>query len=164
VTGVEVRVARPEDYDGIVSVMDDWWGRPVTGGLPRLFLDHFWTSSRVAHDDRGLAGFIVAFRSPAEPDIGYVHFVGVRPDRRGTGLARFFYEDFFQRAQADGCREVRAITAPANAGSIGFHRRLGFTVSEPVAGYNGPGRAMVTFRRPAEQPALDLAMPETGDE
>ncbi|AEH08933.1 hypothetical protein FsymDg_1467 [Candidatus Protofrankia datiscae] len=89
-TTVEVRVARPEDYDDIVSVVDDWWGRPVSTGLPRLFLDHFHSSSRVGEDSRGLAGFLVAFLSPAQPGVGYVHFVGVRPDRRGAGLARLF--------------------------------------------------------------------------
>ncbi|WP_076845303.1 MULTISPECIES: GNAT family N-acetyltransferase [Protofrankia] len=71
----------------------------------------------------------------------------VRPDRHGAGLARFFYEDFFRHARLGGCREVRAVTAPGNEASVKFHRRLGFTVSDPVADYNGPGRPMVTFRR-----------------
>ncbi|WP_235433525.1 GNAT family N-acetyltransferase [Protofrankia coriariae] len=146
-TTVEVRVAQPEDYDDIVSVVDDWWGRPVSTGLPRLFLDHFHSSSRVGEDSRGLAGFLVAFLSPAQPGVGYVHFVGVRPDRRGAGLARLFCEDFFQRARVNGCREVRAVTAPGSEASIKFHKRLGFTANSPVADYNGPGRSMVTFRR-----------------
>ena len=43
---VDVRVASPNDYDQIVAVIDDWWGRPVAAGLPRLSLDHFWNTSR----------------------------------------------------------------------------------------------------------------------
>jgi hypothetical protein len=50
-----------EDYDQIVAVIDDWRGRPVSVSLPRLFLDHFWSSSRIAEDKRELAGFLVAF-------------------------------------------------------------------------------------------------------
>jgi hypothetical protein len=29
---VQSRVARPTDYDRIVAVIDDWWGRPVGSG------------------------------------------------------------------------------------------------------------------------------------
>lgn len=63
---VDVHVASPNDYDRIVAVVDDWWGRPVVAGLPRLFLDHFWNTSRVAEDEQGLAAFLVAFMSPAQ--------------------------------------------------------------------------------------------------
>lgn len=146
-----VRVASPDDYDQIIAVVDDWWGRPVASALPRLFLDHFWNTSRVAEDHRGLAGFLVAFMSPAQPHVAYIHFVGVRPDLRRTALARAFYEEFTRHARQHGGRELRAITAPGNSGSIRFHERLGFAVSEVAADHNGPGRAMVTFRRDLHQ-------------
>jgi ribosomal protein S18 acetylase RimI-like enzyme len=139
---VDVRVARPEDYDRIVAVIDDWWARPVSASLPRLFLDHFWSSSRVAEDKQGLAGFLVAFISPSQPLLAYLHFIGVRPDQRRLGLARTLYEEFTDYARRHACRELHAITAPGNTGSIRFHRCLGFTVSQPVADYNGPNRGV----------------------
>jgi GNAT superfamily N-acetyltransferase len=144
---VGIRVARPDDYDRIITVVDEWWGRPVSSSLPRLFLDLFWTTSRVADDDQGLAGVLVALMSPAQPQVGYLHFVGIRPDRRRTGLARTLYEGFASYAQGQGCQDLRAITAPDNRDSIRFHEHLGFTASAPVADFNGPGRAMVIFRR-----------------
>jgi hypothetical protein len=55
---VSVRVARPEDYDSIVAVVDEWWGRSVSPSLPRLFLDYFWSTSRVGEDEHGLAAFL----------------------------------------------------------------------------------------------------------
>jgi GNAT superfamily N-acetyltransferase len=73
----------------------------------------------------------------------------VRPDRRGAGLARSLYEQFGDLARRQGCRELAAITSATNIASIQFHRRLGFTVSEPRPNYNGPGTTMITFRRPA---------------
>jgi ribosomal protein S18 acetylase RimI-like enzyme len=142
-----VRTARPEDYDAIVEVVDDWWGRPVSRSLPRLFLDQFWSTSRIAEDAQGLAGFLVAFVSPESPRCGYVHFAGVRPDLRRSGLARRLYEDFAKQAAGQGCTRLLAITAPGNAGSIRFHRSLGFAVGEPAANYNGRDRPMVTFSR-----------------
>jgi ribosomal protein S18 acetylase RimI-like enzyme len=143
---VGVRVARPEDYDGIVAVVDEWWGRSVSPSLPRVFLDHFWPTSRIVEDEHGLAAFLIALISPSQPRLAYVHFVGVRPDHRRGGLARGLYEDFARYAQEQGCTELQAITAPGNTGSIRFHQSLGFNVSGPVTDYNGPERPMVTFR------------------
>jgi L-amino acid N-acyltransferase YncA len=50
-------------------------------------------------------------------------------------------------ARADGRTAVAAVTAPVNTGSIAFHRALGFSVTGPVPGYDGPGRDLVRFDR-----------------
>jgi ribosomal protein S18 acetylase RimI-like enzyme len=143
----ELRAAVPADYDAIAAVLDEWWGRPIRTALPRLFLDHFHATSLIARDAAGLAGFLVGVLSPSQPAEAYVHFVGVRPDLRAAGLARRLYERFFELARRDGRTAVRAITSPANATSIAFHRRMGFTVTGPVIDYNGPGTALMVFAR-----------------
>lgn len=142
-----MRSATPGDYDAIASVVDEWWGRPVLGSLPRLFLDLFYRSSLVIDGDDGPDAFLVGILSPSDPDRAYIHFVGVAPHARGRRLGRLLYEEFFRLARADGRTVVSAITAPANAGSAAFHRALGFTVDGPVDDYNGPGRAMLVFTR-----------------
>jgi L-amino acid N-acyltransferase YncA len=143
---VAVRPARPEDFATVAAVIDQWWGRPMHGVLSRLFFDHFHATSSVAEDDR-LAGFLVGFHSPSLPGASYVHVIGVRPDQRREGLARLLYDRFAGQARAAGSHELRAITSPANLDSVRFHERLGFTVTGPVADYNGPGRPMFTFAR-----------------
>jgi ribosomal protein S18 acetylase RimI-like enzyme len=145
---VDIRTARPGDYDRIAAVVDDWWGRPILAALPRLFLDHFHPTSLVAEDGGELAGFLVGLLPPGQPTEAYVHFVGVAPAARGGGLGARLYREFFARATAAGRTSVGAITAPVNEASIAFHRRLGFAVRGPVADHNGPGAAMMVFRRP----------------
>ena len=145
---VTLRTATPADYDRIVAVVDDWWGRPVSRILPRLFLDHFHATSTVAEADGELAGFLIGFLSPSQPAAAYIHFVGVSPGLRGQGLATVLYERFFALAAADGRTRVSAVTAPVNAASIAFHTALGFTASAPVTGYDGPGDVKVHFDRP----------------
>jgi ribosomal protein S18 acetylase RimI-like enzyme len=144
------RTARPEDYDAIATVVDDWWGRPILAVLPRLFLDHFHATSLIV-DGPGSGGpprgFLIGILSPSLPDEAYIHFVGVRPGERRTGLARSLYLDFFEMARQNGRRVVKAITGPVNAGSIAFHQRMGFTVTGPLADYNGPGHDHVVFER-----------------
>jgi predicted GNAT superfamily acetyltransferase len=142
-----VRTAAAADYDQIIAVLDDWWGRPVRQALPRLFLDHFHATSFVAERDGDLAGFLIGFMSPSLPGAAYIHFVGVHPHFRGNGLARVLYQRFFELAAADGRRVVSAVTAPRNTGSIAFHTAMGFTVTEPIPGYDGPSSGKVLFER-----------------
>jgi len=143
-----IRPARPDDYDAIATVVNDWWGRDVIGGLPRLFLDHFHPTSLIAEHDGALAGFLIGFYSPGQSGEAYIHYVAVHPDHRRGGLARRLYEEFLSGATSAGCTVARAITAPVNEQSIAFHRRLGFEVAGPVPDYNGPGHNMITFARP----------------
>ena len=147
IPGLTLRPATPGDYDRIAAVLDQWWGRPVRRALPRLFLDHFYATSTIAEAEGDLAGFLVGFLSPSQPAAAYIHFVGVHPGCRGTGLARVLYERFLALAAADGRTVVSAVTAPVNAASIAFHAALGFTVSAPVPGYDGPGAVKVCFER-----------------
>ncbi|MEU0842005.1 GNAT family N-acetyltransferase [Streptomyces sp. NPDC005962] len=145
---VTTRIARPEDYDAIVAVVDTWWGKPVTGLLNRLHLNHFYDTSLIAEGENGeLAGFVIGFLSPSRPGEAYIHFTGVAPGMRRTGLARSLYEQFFAGARQDGRTVVKAITSPQNTRSIAFHTAMGFNCSEPLADYDGPGQDRVVFSR-----------------
>ena len=145
---ITLRAARAADYDGIISVVDDWWGRSIHGALPRLFLDHFHNTSFVAERSGGeLAGFLIGFCSPAQRDCAYIQFVGVAPEGRKNGLARLLYQAFFELAANDGRRVVRAVTAPVNKASIAFHAAMGFSVTGPVDGYDGPSSAKILFEK-----------------
>lgn len=144
---VRLRPAAPDDYDRVIAVVDDWWERPIRSVLPRLFLDHFHRTSLIAEDEAGLAGFLVGLMSPSEPDAAYIHFVGVAPRIRGAGLARRLYHRFFELAAAENRTRVGAITAPRNERSVAFHAAMGFTVTGPVADYDGPGVDRFVFQR-----------------
>lgn len=115
--------------------------------LPRLFFQHFGPTSFVVRDQGELIGFLIGFVSQSHRDEAYIHFVGVAPARRGRSVARELYGRFFDAVRADGRTVVRAITSPENTGSQAFHARMGFTVSDPVADYDGAGHARVCFRR-----------------
>ncbi|WP_411122385.1 GNAT family N-acetyltransferase [Streptomyces sp. x-19] len=142
------RAAKPEDFDALVGVVDDWWGRPASRDLTRVFVSHFFETSLIAERDGELAGFVIGFLSPSKPEEAYIHFTGVAPAWRRTGLGRHLYERFFERARADGRTLVKAITSPQNARSIAFHNAMGFTNSAPIADYDGPQLDRVTFTRP----------------
>ena len=92
-----------------------------------------------------IAGYLIGFTTPRQ--VAYIHLVAVRAAYRGEGLARALYRAFTVLAQAQGATSAKAITSPANTGSVAFHQRLGFTARE-IQGYNGPSQPMIVMTRP----------------
>jgi predicted GNAT superfamily acetyltransferase len=125
---VSIRHVQPSDYGRVIQHVNAWWGgREMAPLLPRLFFIHFESTSFVAdREDGSLAGFLIGFLSQTDPETAYVHFVGVAPDERGSGLARGLYEEFFEAARGHGRSVVRCVTSPENEDSLAFHAALGF--------------------------------------
>jgi predicted GNAT superfamily acetyltransferase len=163
--GATLRHAREDDYGDVAAALQTWWTQPalsVAGAreraalVPRLWLQHFSTTSLVAERDRRMIGFLVGFLSQDRLDEAYIHFVGVSPEVRGVGLGRVLYERFFAISRDAGRSKVRCITSPQNALSIAFHAAMGFTMEPGTqavgevmakADYDGPGVHRVAFVR-----------------
>ena len=76
-----------------------------------------------------------------------MHFVGVAPEQRGSGLGRALYERFFEAARSHDRRLVRCVTSPVNEASVAFHRAIGFEVERVAHDYDGPGEDRVVMIR-----------------
>ena len=113
---VDIRHVQPSDYGRVIQHVNEWWGgREMAPMLPRLFFIHFESTSFVAdREDGTLAGFLIGFLSQTDEDTAYVHFIGVAPEERGSGLGRELYERFFDAARASGRSVVRCVTSPEN--------------------------------------------------
>lgn len=146
---VEIRHARPSDYGRIIGRVNVWWaGREMAPMLPKLFFIHFEGTSFVAEDEAGeLVGFVCGFLSQTVDDEAYIHFVGVDPEARGTGLGRMLYERFFDEVRANGRTVIRCVTSPVNERSVAFHQSLGFETERVVPDYDGPGEDRVLLVR-----------------
>jgi predicted GNAT superfamily acetyltransferase len=153
--GFPLRRPAVADHPRVHVVLDGWWGG--FGGedglrqrrllLPRLWFEHFTTTSFVAEaGGGGLAAFLVGFHSPAHADTAYIHFVGVNPAHRRAGLGAALYGRFFDQARAAGRTQVRCITTPGNDTSVAFHTAMGF--GQALArDYDSPGMDRITFTR-----------------
>ena len=156
--GTVLRRPRVADHPAVVGAIPEWWGMPdapLPLLLPPLFFQHFSDTSFLLEDADGLAAFLIGFRSHAQPGVAYIHFVGVRPDLRGHGVARALYEAFFAESRAAGCHRVDAITGVPNRRSQAFHAALGFEASGDTdidgvrawRDYDGPGEHRVAFSK-----------------
>jgi ribosomal protein S18 acetylase RimI-like enzyme len=93
-------------------------------------------------------------RQIEEADYDAIHFAGVDPDYRKSGIGRSLYHHFFDISRTHGRKMVRCVTSPVNTNSIAFHQRMGFQ-TEPSTedvnnmpihrNYDGPGEDRVLF-------------------
>lgn len=117
-----------QDYDFILQHFDRFW--PGRADLRRImhpiFLYQFGDTAFVIRQEGDVVAYLLGFVSPQNPPEGYIHMVASREDRKGKGLGSALYRHFESVARARGAVALRAITSPANAGSVAFHRRMGF--------------------------------------
>jgi ribosomal protein S18 acetylase RimI-like enzyme len=163
-----IRHPHEQDHPRVLAVLDHWWGE--FGGeagslqrallLPRLYFQHFTTTSYLVEDARGgLSAFLVGFLSQTNQTVAYIHFVGVDPAFQMQGIGTALYSRFFEQTRQLGRRYIHCLTSPGNTGSQAFHTRMGFK-SMPGAAigdvqvqpdYDGVGLDRVVF-------SLDLAI------
>jgi GNAT superfamily N-acetyltransferase len=149
----EISACTRQDY---LRILDDWaefWDGRDVRSLHHPFLVHeFGNSAFVIRDGSEVVAYLFGLISQTEP-VGYVHLVAVRASARRRQLAQRLYKHFTQFARQHGCKHLKAITTPANSGSIAFHKSLGMQLlGEPnadgvpvVADYAGRGTPRVVF-------------------
>lgn len=126
---MEIRHVSPNDYQPIISVVDNWWGgRRMRDMLPKLFFVHFCETSFIAEFEQKIIGFLIGFLSQTHLEEAYIHFVGIHPDFRQQGVGSSLYQQFFQTIQKLERRRVRCVTSPINKRSIEFHLKMGFKI------------------------------------
>ncbi|MBI2763695.1 MAG: GNAT family N-acetyltransferase [Chloroflexi bacterium] len=142
--GIEgrIRLRRPRetDYPVIAISVDDWWdGKVVQGLLPRLWFRHFAGTSWIVEPDDGRpdsrpdgrpgnrpTGFLVGFRSVADPTLGVIQAVGVNPNQRRRGIGRMLVEAFLSDARTTGIQAVETVIWPGNRRALPFLAACGF--------------------------------------
>jgi len=142
-----VRIDRA-DVSDLHQVLADharYWGERDLRALHLTALvKEFGSTCLVARAEDGIRGYLFGFVTPDRT--GYVHLIATRDDTRGTGLGRTLYEAFTAAARSQGAVRLKAITTPANTGSLAFHRSLGFQ-DRLVEDYDGPDGPRVVFTR-----------------
>jgi len=138
----------PATMNHLRQVLKDhsrYWGERDLRALHLAALvQEFPATCLAAVADDGIRGYLFGFVTPDR--VAYVHLIATRDDARGSGLGRRLHDAFVEAGRELGAVRLKAITSVGNAGSIAFHRSLGFEV-HVVEDYNGPGEARVVFTK-----------------
>ena len=141
----EIAPVTMEQFQQVLADHARYWGdRDLRALHLAALVQEFPLTSLVAVAEDDIQGYIFGFVTPDR--LAYVHLVATRDDARGTGLGRRLYGAFIDAARTQGAVSLKAITSVGNAGSIAFHRSLGFDV-RVIEDYNGPGQTRVVFTR-----------------
>lgn len=151
-------ICTKDDYDRIITDINDFWNSDHIDGLRRehnpVFFYEFGNTALIVREGKQVIGYLFGLFSQTE-STGYVKFIGVRALYRKRGVGRALYEYFIELAGKHGCNRIKAITGQGNVASIAFHRSLGMRLlGEPneegvpvVKDYAGPGLDRVVFER-----------------
>jgi L-amino acid N-acyltransferase YncA len=135
----------PAVFAEILEDLPAFWGERDMRALHHpVWLRQFAADAVVVLENDRLVGYLLGIVTTHR--VAYVHAVATRAGHRGRGVGRLLYETFLDLARQRGADRVEATTTPANAASIAFHRKLGFSV-EVHDDYAGPGQARVLFSR-----------------
>lgn len=148
---MHIRGITRADFLHIVKVLDDWWGGPSPERASPIFYYELGEHALIAEENDDLVGFLLGFITPSH-EIGYVHLVGIHPERRRHGVGQALYRHFADSCRAAGARRLKSISTVGHESSARFHRALGFKAEEQPD-YAGPGRSRVVFTLELNGPA-----------
>lgn len=125
-SSLRFRPARPTDGAAL------WHLVRATGTLEAnsayfyvLFATDFGAACLVAEGDDGqLAGAVIGYHPPTQPETAFVWQVGVRPDCQGQGLGLTLLMQWLALPSNRPCRWVTATVADDNPASRALFRRL----------------------------------------
>lgn len=129
------RIPRAEDGPAITTLIRDCPPLDTNSAYCNLLqCTHFAETCIVAERHGGIAGWISAYRPPAEPDWLFVWQVAVAASARGFGLGGRMLDELMARPAAQGVRGLTTTVTETNDASWAmfgsFARRRGAAFSK----------------------------------
>lgn len=128
------------------SSIDDWDGRPLQDFAERLAGCQMWAAGRVPGQPEAVASW-EADISPAEPDLGWVMSVYVRPSARGQGLGDAIFARLIDAAARAGMTRMGLHVGQNNLAAQALYARAGFIPTGGPAMLNARGLWEIEMRR-----------------
>ncbi len=133
---IRIRTVDEADAFYFIPKINEWWGgRKISHLLQTYHFNCFQGTSFTAEQHGRPVGFLIGFPIQShsmnfKEKEAYIHFVGVDPAVRKSGIGRLLYEAFFKVMKEKGCDSVKCVTSPVNESSINFHQSMGFQITE----------------------------------
>ena len=145
---IQIRLARAQDAPGIARMSRDLieTGLGWTYDAPRIahLIGDADTSTPVAIDARGLAGFAVMHFGDER---AHLVLLAVHPRRQRQGIARRLVGWLLASAGTAGIAELSLELRAGNAGARAFYRTMGFADAGLLPGYYRHSEAALRMRR-----------------
>jgi len=174
-----VRALTQQDLDTVVEIDAAVEGRSRRAYFRRRLATALKQAGQhvqfAAHDDRGLAGYIMARRVMGEfgrqlPGLR-LEAIGVAPDRRGLGVGRMLMDALISYARSHGIAEFRTAAAWRNHRMLTWLDAMGFDLAGSLIvdcavgdGYQAErGDALDLPEGAVNRPEIDYGAPQDND-
>lgn len=112
----------PDAFDALYDV---WKDRPMADFADRLRGSEIWAAGDIPGQPLAVAA-LERGMSAAEPDLGWVMSVFVRPEARGRGMGLALLDHLAARSRRDGMTRLGLHVGRDNHGARALYRRAGF--------------------------------------
>lgn len=135
---LDLRTATVEDGAGMWHLVRDAGGLDLNSPYAYLLAcRHHGHTSLVADGEDGLAGFVLSYRPPRQPETIFVWQIAVARWARGRGLGSSLLLSLVRRQAEEGVRHLEATITPDNEASWALFRSLAEELEAPFT--SGPG-------------------------
>ncbi|NHF71832.1 GNAT family N-acetyltransferase [Paracoccus xiamenensis] len=128
------------------SSIDDWDGRPLEDFAARLAGCSMWAAGTTPGQPQAVASWEPDM-SPAEPDLGWVMSVYVRPSARGQGLGDAIFSRLIADAARAGMTRLGLHVGQNNLAAQALYERAGFVATGGPPMRNERGFWEIEMRR-----------------
>lgn len=145
-----IRAFHEDDTEAVVALWDACeltrpWNDPRKDIARKLRVQREWFL--VAEDGGRIVGSVMA---GYDGHRGWVNYLAVALDRRGTGLGRELMAEVERLLGEAGCPKINLQIRGANEAAIGFYERLGYTRDDSVSfgrrlEHDGPPAASAAY-------------------
>lgn len=133
-----LRTATVEDGAGIWRLVRDTGALDLNSPYAYLLAcRHHGHTSLVAEGEDGLAGFVLSYRPPRQPDTIFVWQIAVARGARGRGLGGSLLLSLVRRQAEGGARHLEATITPDNQASWAIFRGLAEELEVPFTSEPG---------------------------
>lgn len=132
--------------DAFGSTYDEWEGRPLSEFAARLANCEMWAAGEKIGAPQAVASWEPGI-SAAEPDLGWIMSVYVRPSMRGKGLGDAIFACLIQSGERAGMTRMGLHVGQHNHPAQALYRRAGFIDAGHPAFLNARGYPEIEMRR-----------------
>lgn len=134
------------------QLVKDAGGLDLNSAYCYIMLGGYFSDTCVVAESEGvLAGFVTAFRQPADPEVLFVWQIGVASAFRGQGLGLALLSSLLQREACRGISLIETTITPSNHASKALFVSLARTLNTAYAEQRGfPEHAFPEHRHERE--------------
>ncbi len=129
----EIRTFALADESAVISLwracgLTRPWNDPAKDVRRKLAVDDDFFL--VATVDGAIVGTVMA---GYDGHRGWINYLAVSPDRRGSGMGRELMAEAERRLVAVGCPKINLQVRATNDGALGFYDRIGYSTDDVVS-------------------------------